>query len=677
VYRDGGEIASLPAAARSYDDTSVAPDTPYTYAVTALDFVGNESDPVPTEQSVTTPAQPAGLVGLWGFDEVSGATAIDSSGQGNDGTLENGATRAVDGFFGKALEVNGAAGNVNLGAVDVAGDEITLMAWINADDFGTSDARILSRSTGSGEQDHLWMVSTISGSRLRFRLRTNGTTHTLIGDAGTLAPGSWIHATATYDGNDMRLYQNGIEVGNRSKAGDITQDPAVEAWVGANPGQGGQVFDGRIDEVKIFSRALSPAEIAAEMATPIVDPNDTTDPSAPAFLVANAIGSDAVKLDWGAATDNIGVTGYRIHRDGAEIATTAGLTYTDTPLAQSTTFSYEVTAFDAKDNEGPPAGPVNATTPAPDTTPPSVPGNVSAVADAPTRVTLSWTASIDDVAVVEYKVYRDGGEIASLPDTTLGYQDNEATPDTLHAYEVSALDLAGNESDPAQTTQLVTTPAGSADLIAAWGFEEAGGAAVLDASGLDNDGTLENGGVRVANGHTGKGLETNGSAGNVDLGNLDVDPGAPGVTIMAWINADDFGTSDARIVSKSTGAAEQDHVWMLSTINGPRLRFRLKTNGNTTTLIASGPTIASGTWVHAAASYDGTTMRLYQNGTLVGSTGKTGLVDIAPGVAAWIGANPGQGNQVFDGRMDDVKIFRRGLDAAEIQTEMATSAGSP
>jgi hypothetical protein len=146
---------------------------------------------------------------------------------------------------------------------------------------------------------------------------------------------------------------------------------------------------------------------------------------------------------------------------------------------------------------------------------------------------------------------------------------------------------------------------------------------------------------------------------------------------MAWINADDFGTSDARIVSKSTGSAEQDHIWMLSTNNGPRLRFRLKTGGTTSTLIGSGPTIPTGTWVHAAASYDGTTMRLYQDGVLVGSTGKTGLVDIAPGVAAWISANPGKTGQVFDGRVDDVKIFRRGLDTAEIQVEMATPVGAP
>jgi YVTN family beta-propeller protein len=677
VYRDGAEIASLPAAARSYDDTSVSPETTYLYEVTALDFTGNESDPTPTGQSVQTPAPPSGLVGLWGFDEAAGATALDSSGQGNDGTFENGAVRAASGFFGKSAETNGSAGNVNLGGLDVAGDQITIMGWVNADDFGTSDARIVSKSTGSGEQDHIWMISTYSGQRLRFRLSTNGTTHTLIGDGGSLTAGAWTHATASYDGATMRLYLNGAEVGSRAKSGNIDVDPAVNAWVGGNPGSNNQVFDGRIDELKIFSRALTPAEISAEMATPIVDPNDTTAPSAPSFLVATPIGSDAVKLDWGAATDNIGVTGYRIYRDGAEIATTGGLTFTDTPLASARTFAYAVTAYDGRDNEGAAAGPVDATTPAPDTSPPGEPGSVNAAVNGPTSVSVSWTASSDNVAVVEYKVYRDGAEIASLPEAARSYDDNGATPNTTHAYEVSALDLAGNESDPTATTQQVTTPEGPADIIGAWGFEEPSGPTALDASGNGNDGSIENGGVRTPNGHTGNGLEVNGSAGNVGLGGLDVDAGATGITIMAWINADDFGTKDARIVSKSTGSAEQDHIWMLSTIKGPRLRFRLKTGGNTTTLVASGPTIPEDAWVHVAASYDGTTMTLYQDGNWVGSTGKTGLVDIAPGVDAWIGANPGQSNQVFDGRIDDVKVFRRGLDATEIQAEMASSVGTP
>ena len=211
------------------------------------------------------------VVGAWGFEESVGTLVADASGNGNDGVLANGAARSADGYFGNALETDGAVGNVDLGGIDVAGSEITVMAWINADDFETLDARIVSKSTGSAEQDQTWMLSTISGPRLRFRLSTNGSTSTLLGSGGTLSSSTWIHAAATYDGSTMVLYQDGLLVGSMAKSGNIDTDPSVLAWMGASPGASAKVFDGRIDEVKIFDRSLTPAEIAREMLTP-VDP---------------------------------------------------------------------------------------------------------------------------------------------------------------------------------------------------------------------------------------------------------------------------------------------------------------------------------------------------------------------------------------------------------------------
>jgi len=674
IYRDGAQIASLPPTARSHLDTGASASTTHAYEVTALDLAGNESDPGATTRVVTTPEAPSGLLGAWGFDEASGATALDASGLARHGTLANGAGRA-DGFFGRALETDGAAGNVDLGGLDVPGDQLSILVWIRPDDFGTSDARIVSKSTGAAERDHVWMLSTIDGPHLRFRLETGGSTSTLVGDGGALAAGTWTHAAATYDGATMRLYQDGVLVGSRAKSGPIDPDPAVAAWVAANPGRSGQVFDGRIDELKIYGRALDAGEIQAEMAAPIVDPNDVEPPTAPAFLAATPIGSDAVRLDWGAASDDIAVTGYRVRRDGAPIGTTSALSFTDTGLASGTTYSYAVTAFDAKDNEGEAAGPAVATTPAPDVQAPTPPGDLGAVALSPTRVELAWTEAFDDVAVTGYRVHRDGAPMAALGGAARDYVDEDATPDTTHRYALSAFDLAGNESDPLDATRLVTTPPPPADLVAAWGFEEPGGAVAVDASGQGHDGVLEAGASRVAAGFFGQALETDGDAGHVDLGFLDAGPAE--LTLMAWIHADDFGVRDARILSKSTSAAGQDHVWMLSTIDGPRLRFRLRTDGSTTTLVGSGGTLAAGTWIHAAVTYDGEAMRIYQDGALVGSTPKTGPVEQAPAVAAWIASNPGEPDQVFDGRIDEVKIFRRALSPAEIAAEMATPAVAP
>ena len=217
------------------------------------------------------------LVGSWGFEESSGTLVSDASGNASTGTLEDGAVRSANGYSGKALETDGVAGHVDLGGLDVAGTGLTLMAWINADDFGTSDARILSKSTGNAAADHVWMLSTVEGPRIRFRLKTNNgsPTTTLIGTGGTLSAGTWHHVAATYDGATMRLYQDGNQVGSVSRTGAVVQDPLVDAFIGANPGSSNQVFDGRIDDVKIFSRSLTPAEIATEMTTPVSAPPPT------------------------------------------------------------------------------------------------------------------------------------------------------------------------------------------------------------------------------------------------------------------------------------------------------------------------------------------------------------------------------------------------------------------
>ncbi|MBW2509387.1 MAG: LamG domain-containing protein [Deltaproteobacteria bacterium] len=215
---------------------------------------------------------PSLRLGAWGFEETSGDQVLDSTYGNHDGTLADGATRSPNGVFGRALETNGQAGHVSLRTMDADAAGLTIMAWINADDFGVADARIISKSNGSAEQDHLWMLSTVSGPRLRFRLKTDGNTSTLVGTDATLAAGTWIHAAATYDGSTMKLFQDGVLVGSLPKAGLIDRDLLVPVWIGANPGAPGQVFDGRIDEVQVFNRALSPTEIANAMATPLPRP---------------------------------------------------------------------------------------------------------------------------------------------------------------------------------------------------------------------------------------------------------------------------------------------------------------------------------------------------------------------------------------------------------------------
>ena len=93
---------------------------------------------------------------------------------------------------------------------------------------------------------------------------------------------------------------------------------------------------------------------------------DTQAPSVPAGLMANAVSATEVDLAWQASTDNVGVTGYTIYRDSTNIATVSGstLSYADTTVQPSTTYTYTVDAFDAAGNHSVQSSPVSVTTPA-------------------------------------------------------------------------------------------------------------------------------------------------------------------------------------------------------------------------------------------------------------------------------------------------------------------------
>lgn len=204
------------------------------------------------------------LLGHWTFDD---GTATDISGNGNDGTV-NGPIPA-DGNIGPgSLEFDGEDDHVDLGTLDHAGSGITVAAWVNAEDLANcdaSDCRIASKADGTSEQDHHIMLSTIAGAEgvnLRFRLKADGLTTTLIASSGNLANGGWHHVAATYDGADMRVFLDGVEVGDVAKSGDIDSGPAVSFWIGGNPDDPtSRPWDGKIDDVRLYDGALSLAEI--------------------------------------------------------------------------------------------------------------------------------------------------------------------------------------------------------------------------------------------------------------------------------------------------------------------------------------------------------------------------------------------------------------------------------
>jgi hypothetical protein len=225
-------------------------------------------------QVTVLPDSPGGgLVGHWKFDDDNGDNiADDASGNGNHGAIHG--PSFADGQDGSALVFDGVDDYVDLGSLDVHGTGLTITAWINADSFDGyyHDDRIVSKATGTQSQDHYWMLSTIrqgSETRLRFRLKTDGNTDTLIAHSGNLLTGQWHHVAAVYDGSWMRLYLDGSEVGRLEKTGAVDMNAAVPVWIGRNPSND-KPFHGSIDDVRIYDHNHTEQEIRDLIGDPTV-----------------------------------------------------------------------------------------------------------------------------------------------------------------------------------------------------------------------------------------------------------------------------------------------------------------------------------------------------------------------------------------------------------------------
>ena len=182
--------------------------------------------------------------------------------------------------------------------------------------------------------------------------------------------------------------------------------------------------------------------------------SDTTAPSTPTNFTAALSGATA-NLAWTASSDNIGVTGYRVTRNGTLLAgAVTGTSFSNSGLTAGT-YIYTVAAFDAAGNASGASNSASVTVSAPttDATAPSVPANLTATLSG-TTADLGWTASTDNVGVTGYRVTRNGVVITTVLNTF--YNDSGRSPGS-YTYSVAAVDGAGNVS-AASNSASVTVP---------------------------------------------------------------------------------------------------------------------------------------------------------------------------------------------------------------------------
>jgi chitodextrinase len=169
-------------------------------------------------------------------------------------------------------------------------------------------------------------------------------------------------------------------------------------------------------------------------------------PSTPTGL-KTTIAAQSITVSWTASTDNVGVTGYRVSRNGSPVLTTTAKSYTDSAVTQGTSYTYQVAALDAAGNVSAPA---SKTVVFPDTVKPTAPTKLT-LTPGSKSITLKWAASTDNVGVKAYRVYRGTTLIATVASPALSYTNAALTTGVSYSYHLTAVDAAGNVS-PASAT---------------------------------------------------------------------------------------------------------------------------------------------------------------------------------------------------------------------------------
>ncbi|MBE0540484.1 MAG: hypothetical protein IH623_03775 [Verrucomicrobia bacterium] len=222
--------------------------------------------------TITVANPPAALpdpVAYWNFNEGSGTTAMDSQAN-NNLTLRNGATPSAVGRFGTGLlldGINDRADAPDSASLNITGGAISAAAWVKLESQGTWQ-QIIAKVKETGAFTSPYFAWHLFGSHAsttqwtpRFQLVNANGISVDAGSSVNVNYGEWVHVAGVYDGSAVRIYVNGVDQGSAAQTGNILSYNQP-LYIGAH-GLPGEFAKGVIDEVRVYSQALSAAQVQA------------------------------------------------------------------------------------------------------------------------------------------------------------------------------------------------------------------------------------------------------------------------------------------------------------------------------------------------------------------------------------------------------------------------------
>ena len=442
----------------------------------------------------------AELVGQWKLDEGGGTTAMDASGNGNEGTLEDD-PEVVDGQFGQALALDGS--RVAIPASDtLTGDlfqgTFTLSAWINPKRTGNTWQQIFRAMIVADTSNDTLFIN--NDGRLSWRGRVNaawagGMCETA---AGVVSADEWTHAAVTGDGTNFRVYVNG-ELSQES-AFQTTDGSNTMYYIGGDPPTTGESYSGAVDDLRVYNHVLSQDDVRSSMENQggaIVkaygpDPKDGALHADTWVTLSWRAGDLAVSHDVYLGEDfdtvnNDDTTGETFQGNQTGMFLVAGFPGFPYPdgLVPGTTYYWRIDEVNPDEPNSPWKGDIWSFSIPPKTAYNPNPADGTEVADANT-VTLSWTAGF---GAKLHTVYF-GDDFDTVANATVGtpsgtttYNPGPLEGEKVHYWRVDEFDGLGTYTGDVWT---FTTPGAVGNPQPANGADDVGMATVLSWTPADN-----------------------------------------------------------------------------------------------------------------------------------------------------------------------------------------------
>jgi hypothetical protein len=212
-------------------------------------------------------------VAAFGFEEASGTTAINSANAAFNGTIRQ--ALHVPGKFGSALSFDGINDWVSVTDTTASPLDLTtgmtIEAWVNSAGAGGWQTVVLKERGAVALSYALYAndgAPEIGGFGAPAGYVRTATADDGVRPTVALTPGVWTHVATTYDRTSQKFYINGVLVATRAQTGNIVVGNGA-LRIGGNTAFNNEFYTGLIDEVRIYNRALTAAEIGSDMVTPV------------------------------------------------------------------------------------------------------------------------------------------------------------------------------------------------------------------------------------------------------------------------------------------------------------------------------------------------------------------------------------------------------------------------